>query len=98
MAIENELAGLSKVNKEVSSEVTTRLSHVITSVNGDSDRSIIRRFVNQEFMSRDSLAFRVHYRQNLPDIDTTFDFSCAQCGAERREETPIGVSFFWPNR
>ena len=97
-AIEQELTGMAKVNKDFTKEVTTRLGHIITSVDGNSERSRIRKFVNEEFMSKDSLAFRKHIRDNMPDIDVTFDFSCAHCGLERKEETPMGVSFFWPNR
>lgn len=95
--IEQELVGFSKINKDFTKEITTRLSHVITSVDGNSERSRIRKFVNDEFMSKDSLAFRRYIRENMPDIDSTFDFSCSNCGLERKEETPMGVTFFWPN-
>lgn len=94
--IEQELTGMAKINKDVSPEITTRLSYIITSVNGASETAVIRRFVN-EMRSVDSLPFRRHVRENMPDIDTTFNFSCEHCGLERKEETPMGVSFFWPN-
>ena len=96
-AIDLELQGLTRINKDISKEVTTRLAYLITSVNGDTETSRIRRFVSEEFLSKDSLAFRKHVRDNMPDINSTFDFTCAHCGLERREETPMGVSFFWPN-
>ena len=95
--IEQELTGLAKISKDFTKEVTTRLSHIITSVDGNSERPRIRKFVNEELMSKDSLAFRRHIRETMPDLDTTFDFTCAHCGLERKEETPMGVSFFWPN-
>ncbi len=96
-AIDAQLTGLSKVSKDISREVTTRLAFVITSVDGDESRPRIVKFVNDELQARDSLAFRKHARDNMPDLDTTFDFVCTHCGLERKEETPLGVSFFWPN-
>jgi hypothetical protein len=96
-AIEQELTGLAKITKDFTREVTTRLSHIITSINGNSERVVIRKFVNDELLSKDSLALRTHVRATMPDIDTEFDFSCVHCGLERKEETPMGVSFFWPN-
>lgn len=97
-AIENELQGLAKVSKDFTREITTRLSYIITSVNGNSERVAIRKFVNEELLSKDSLAIRTHARDTMPDIDTEFDFVCMHCGLERKEDTPMGVSFFWPNR
>lgn len=96
-AIDDELKGLQKVSKEITREVTTRLSHIITAVDGEAETAKVRRFVNNELVSRDSLALRKHIRETLPDIDSTFHFVCPHCGAERREETPMGVNFFWPN-
>lgn len=95
--IERELETFAKLSKDFSKEVTTRLTRVIIGVNGDTDLMRIRRFVNEELLSKDSLALRKHIRDNMPNIDSTFDFSCQHCGLERKEETPLGVSFFWPN-
>lgn len=97
-AIENELNGYAKVTKDFTKEITTRLVHIITAVDGIGEKSRIRKFVNEELLSKDSLAFRKYVRENLPDIDTTFDFTCSHCGLEKKEETPMGLSFFWPNR
>jgi len=96
--IENELQGMAKITKDFTHEVTTRLANIITSVNGVAERPRIRKFVNDELLSKDSLAFRTHIRGTMPDLDTKFDFSCAHCGNEKKEETPMGVEFFWPNR
>jgi hypothetical protein len=95
--IDNELKALSKVNKDVSREITTRLKAVIVSIEGSPDKALIRKFVDEEMISKDSLALRVYCRGMTPDIDMGFDFSCSSCGIERREDTPMGVSFFWPN-
>lgn len=95
--IDQEIQGLTKISKDFTKEVTTRLSYIITSVNGNFEKIAVRKFVNNELLSRDSLELRKHIKENMPDIDTNFDFSCAHCGLERKEQTPMGVSFFWPN-
>ena len=95
--IDQELKGMEKVSKDLRREITTRLGHIITALDGNTERAAIRRFVNEELVSKDSLALRTHLRETMPDINTTFDFQCTNCNLERKEETPMGVSFFWPN-
>lgn len=94
--INAEVKSLEKIFKEVSKEVTTRLKYIITSVDGNADKAHIRRFVDNELLSKDSLAIRGKIK-SMPDVDTSFDFTCSNCGAERREEMPLEASFFWPN-
>ena len=96
-AIEAELKGMEKISKDLRREITTRLGHIITAIDGSDKLADIRRFVNEELVSKDSLALRTHMREMLPDIDTTFAFVCNNCQLERKEETPMGVSFFWPS-
>lgn len=96
-SIDRELESFAKFSKDFSKEVTTRLTHVIISVGGDTDKMRVRRFVNEELPSKDSLALRKYIRGTMPDIDSTFDFACQFCQLERKEDTPMGVSFFWPN-
>lgn len=95
-AIDAELKALKKVSKDVTSEITTRLKSVIVSIGGNPDKGVIRKAVD-EMRAGDSLAFRNHVRSMTPDIDMSFDFVCSSCGVERREDVPLGVSFFWPN-
>lgn len=96
--IDRELETFAKLSKgEQSKEITTRLTHIITSVDGSTDKMRIRKFVNEELPSKDSLALRTHVKNSMPDIDSGFDFVCQFCNLERRENTPMGVSFFWPN-
>ena len=96
-AIDAEITGYEKISKEFSKVTTTRLNHIITSVDGNTDRSRIRRFVNEELKAKDSLEFRNHLRNSMPDLNTEFEFECSHCGAKRKEQTPMGISFFWPN-
>lgn len=81
----------------VDAELTTRLKHIITAVDGDTNKINIDAFVNS-MLSRDSLALRAHLKQITPDIDTTFSFTCPHC--DYQQETmalPINVGFFWPS-
>ena len=86
---------LSKITG-VNSELTTRLKHVIHSVNGNEDRAFINNYVDN-MLSRDSLALRTYLKEVTPDVDTTFEFTCPHCGHEvEKMALPIGVGFFWP--
>jgi hypothetical protein len=93
--IEAESKSWEKVSKDISKEITTRLKHVILSVDGNADKTFIRQFADGELLSKDSFALRNHMR-GMPDIETTFEFSCNNCGKEGNEEMPFGASFFWP--
>ena len=90
--IQKEIAGLKKINKESSFELSTRLKYMIVSVNGESDRKDVRSFVDNQFLAIDSRAFRDHVRDTQPDVDLTIS-------TDRGEEVriPIGISFFWPD-
>lgn len=90
--IQKEIAGLKKINKESSFELSTRLKYMIVSVNGESDRKDVRSFVDNQFLAIDSRAFRDHVRDTQPDVDLTVS-------TDRGEEVriPIGISFFWPD-
>jgi hypothetical protein len=92
-AIDRELAGLKKINKESSPELTTRLKHIITSVNGDDEAKTIRDFVDNHLLARDSRALREHIRQMQPDVEMSF--------IPEGEDTPITVpmtaNFLYPD-
>ena len=96
--IENELKSISKLNKGgQGAEITTRLKHVITAIDGNTDKVLIRKFVDTELLSRDSIELRRFIRQNSPDLDMTFNFTCPNCNSDDRSEVPMTVQFFWPN-
>lgn len=80
----------------VDPELSTRLKHLIVAVEGETDRLVINKFVDN-MLSRDSLALRNHLKEVTPDIDTTFEFVCPHCQFEvEKMALPIGVGFFWP--
>jgi len=94
--IEKETTSMLKINKINSTEVTSRLKRMIIEVNGDSDPTKIRTFVDT-MQSRDSLTLRQYIRDSTPDINSTFNFCCKECGAEERAAVPMTVQFFWPD-
>lgn len=92
--IAQEIAGLKKINKDSSAELSTRLKYMILSVNGNTDRKTIREFVDNAFLARDSRAFREHIKNTQPDVDLRF---YPEDGPEGGVDIPIGVTFFWPD-
>jgi hypothetical protein len=96
-AIDAELKALLKINKSASTEVTTRLKYIIVSVNGDTATTTIRKFVDNELVSRDSIALRNNIKKNSPDLDMAFDFACEHCTHSERMDVPMQAQFFWPD-
>jgi len=92
--IEAEIKGLQKITPGVSSDVTTRLKHIITSVEGKRDQKDIRDFVDNYLIAKDARALREYYNQVSPDINLKF-FS--EDGAEGGIDIPISINFFWPD-
>ena len=92
LKIEAELKGLKKINKNSSPELSTRLKYIITSVNGDTDKKVIREFVDNYLLAIDSRALREHIRNTQPDVNLTYDLD-----GEEEVTIPIGITFFWPD-
>jgi hypothetical protein len=93
-AIDQEVKGLKKINKESSAELSTRLKHMITAVNGEAEKKTVRAFVDNQFLARDSRAFRNYLRDFQPDVDMKF---YPENGPEGGIDVPIGVNFLWPD-
>jgi hypothetical protein len=91
--INRELEGLKKINKDASPELSTRLKYIITSVQGERDKKIIREFVDNYLLAQDSRALREYVREIQPDVDLTFFPN----GSSDRVNLPIGLKFFWPD-
>jgi hypothetical protein len=91
--INRELEGLKKINKDSSPELSTRLKHMITSVEGNRDKKDIREFVDNYLLAQDSRALREYVREIQPDVDLTFFPN----GSDNRVSLPIGLKFFWPD-
>lgn len=90
--IDREIAGLRKINNNETSS-TTRLKHMITSINGSNDPKDIRDFVDNYMLAADARALREEYSKINPDIDTLV----YPDGVEEGVELPITLNFFWPD-
>ena len=99
IAIAKELVALKKMQRgsdKVEPEITTRLRYVITSIDNEEDKQEIKTFVDTEFLSRDSRAFRDHLQKMVPDVDLSFGFTFEACGHFERTGIPLTAEFFWP--
>jgi hypothetical protein len=91
--IKAELDGLKKINKSISTDLSTRLKYIITSIEGDRDLKAIRDFVDNYLLARDSRALREYIKEVQPDVDLTF----FPYGSNTKVSIPIGLGFFWPD-
>ena len=85
-----------KINKQSSAEYSTRLKHMILSVEGDYERKTCRQFVDNGLLARDARELRNHASDIQPDVDLSFDYEDIR-GDLQRVDIPIEVSFFWPD-
>lgn len=94
--IKSEVEGLKKIDKNASAELSTRLKYLITSVNGNEDKKVIRDFVDNYLLAKDSRAFREHLKSTQPDVELTAKYT-NENGVEEDIDIPITVNFFWPD-
>jgi hypothetical protein len=93
--IEAELKGLSKINKENLPEMSTRMKHIITSVEGEVDKKHIRDFVDNGLLARDAKSLRDYILKIQPDVNFMFDRETLD-GEIKETEIPITANFFFP--
>ena len=92
-AIESELKGLKKLYPNGGApELSTRLKYMLTSVGGNTDRKIVREFVDNELLARDSRSLRQEIKRISPDVDLTI-----QGDGGEDITLPISLNFFWPD-
>ena len=94
--VDAELRGYKKLNKEVHPEMSTRLKHMILSVDGNPDKKDIREFVDNYFLARDSKALRDYIVDIQPDVNMGFDIERPN-GDIEEIVIPIGANFFFPD-
>jgi hypothetical protein len=94
--IDNELKGLKKLNKNMTSDVTTRMKYIITSVDGDYEQKTIREFVDNQFLARDARELRNYIEKIQPSVDLSYDYE-DQRGNVKKIDIPVGIKFFWPD-
>ena len=84
-------------SNQTSANMTTRLRHLIQSVNGETGPATIRKFV-QQMPARDSLALRKAVSEVSPDIELETLFECEACGHQEFIDIPLDDTFFFPTR
>ena len=95
-SLQKEIDGLKKISPNSSAELSTRMKHMITSVNGNSETPVIREFVDKAFLAKDARAFREYYASIVPGIDTTISYEFAD-GVQEDLDIPINANFLWPD-
>ncbi len=94
--IDAEIKGLQKVSPEKTTDVTTRLKHIITSVNGNREPGEIREFVDKYLLAVDARRFREYYNSIQPDIELKYYPEDENYTGEGID-VPISLNFFWPD-
>ena len=93
-SIEKDIEGGKKIDQNANKEVTTRLRHMIVSLDGSDDKNQINDFVSNYMLASDARALRDQAAEIQPDIDLKFH---PDGGPKEGVDLPIGVNFFWPN-
>ena len=96
--IDNELKAMRKFTKEsgIDPEITTRLKASIIAVDGNRERKIVNEFIDNEFLSVDSFAYRTYLTSITPDIDLSYSIELDN-GDDEEVAVPITATFFWPS-
>jgi hypothetical protein len=94
-AIEADIKGMKRLNKNSSADISTRLKHQILSVDGEEDKKVIRDFVDNYMLAKDSSAFRTYLKSTQPDIKMSFIHETSN--GEEEVAVPVQVQFFWPD-
>ena len=94
VSIENEIKSRQKMGSKIIPELTTRLKHIIISVDGDDSIGTINTFVDN-MLSRDSLYLRNEITKISPDIELEQE---VEIGGELvKVDIPMTANFFWPD-
>jgi hypothetical protein len=94
--IDQEIKGLKKAYPNDSFDITTRLKHTITAVNGDPSAEKIRYFVDN-MMLQDSRALRKYINEITPDLDMTFSYEDSKGDTVEGVSVPMNINFLWPD-
>jgi hypothetical protein len=70
---------------------------MILSVDGDESTQTITKFINTQFLTRDTRAFRKEISRIQPDVNMEFEFDNPETGEKEVKPIPMGVGFFWPS-
>jgi hypothetical protein len=97
--ITKEVQALERLNKNSSlaSDVTTRFRYMIVSVDGNSDRGFVNRWIQNSFLAKDTKSFRAYIKEISPDMDMRYVFTSEITGESEALDIPFGINFFYPS-
>lgn len=78
-------------------QITIRFEEMVLSVNGNSDRDFVRLFLNNDFLARDSRAFREYVAKLQPGPNMEIEVIDEETGESFRTQIAIRPDFFWPD-
>jgi hypothetical protein len=88
----------SNKNKNIDHSFTIRLKNQIVSIDGNSDKSFIKDFINDGSMSvQDTRYIRKFLIDNMPEIEMRAVAICPECFAEFESDIAITREFFYPS-
>jgi rubredoxin len=83
-------------NLKVQTVLTERYVLQIMEVNGNNDKTYIKKFVSVMPIA-DSMFFREYISEIEPNIDMNYDYECPECGHVYNAPVPVTAKLFWPN-
>jgi len=75
---------------------TTMLKHLVTSVDGETDKKFIANFIDTHLLARESLLLRSYILDITPDYDLAISVTIPEENYDEVVALPIDVDFFWP--
>ena len=94
--LEREAIALKKVSSSIVKTMTSRMKRIITSVDSNSEKQHINKFVDNELLSIDSLELRKYLNSINPDINMT-TIATFPDGREEEVAVELTAQFFWPS-
>lgn len=93
--IDSEEKALAKLKKDAG--ITTMLKHIITSIDGNTETSAVRHFVDNELFANDSRYIRAEIKKRTPDLNMEITAVDEEDGEPFPCKLSIGLDFFWPD-
>lgn len=78
-------------------QITSRLFQMIVSVNGETDRHIVKAFIDNDFLAQDSRKFREYVNKLQPGMNMEIELVDEETSEPFRSKVAIEPHFFWPD-
>tara|TARA_Y100000361_G_scaffold45586_1_gene39477 strand:- start:266 stop:1021 length:756 start_codon:yes stop_codon:yes gene_type:complete len=89
------MESLAKINSDTNTEITSRLKHIILSVEDNTEQGYIHQFVDNELLAVDSFQLRKFIQDNTPDVDMVVKVQQPD-GTEKEVAVILTAQFLWP--